>query len=289
VSLGFSPQKEIAVVACGNNFPDALAASSLAGVYNAPVILTDSSTLSPQASSQLSRLGVKTVHIMGGAGAISPAVESAIANMGITINRISGTDRLSTSVATLRAANAAGNASNTVIIATGYNYADSLSIGPWAYYSRSPIILTQPDGTLSYEAVNAIKSDPTKSNIIIVGGTAVVSDYVKDQLGDIYNYTRLSGINRYETSRRIAEWEVTHGLSWNVPLMATGNNYPDALAGAAVAGNTHSPLLLVANATDTTVDALRANRTAISNYYILGGESAVSSSLANTIASTLNK
>ena len=289
VNEGFNSKSSVAVVACGNNFPDALAASSLAGGHGAPVILTDTNALTPQAANQLSRLSVTTVYLMGGTAALSPAVESAITNMGITVHRVAGADRIATSLQAYTETRNVNpnNISNTVIIATGYNFADSLSIGPWAYAFRTPIILAQSDGTLSQEAVNTIKGDPTKSNIILVGGTAVVSDAVKDQLGDIYHYTRLSGTNRYETSRAIADWEINNGFNWQRPILATGNNFPDALAGAALGGSTRSVMLLVSSASDATVSTMTANKQSISKFYVVGGEQAISNSLVNAIASAV--
>ena len=48
VEQAFPTSSEYAVLAAGSNFPDALAASSLAGAYNAPIILTDSYSLSSE-------------------------------------------------------------------------------------------------------------------------------------------------------------------------------------------------------------------------------------------------
>ncbi|RGM14950.1 cell wall-binding repeat-containing protein [Bifidobacterium pseudocatenulatum] len=52
VEQAFPTSSEYAVLAAGSNFPDALAASSLAGAYNAPIILTDSYSLSSEAPSR---------------------------------------------------------------------------------------------------------------------------------------------------------------------------------------------------------------------------------------------
>ena len=287
-NVGFSRPCNYAVVATGANFPDALAASSLAGAYNAPVLLTESNALSAQTSQTLSDLGVTYVFLMGGTSAISPAVESAIQAKGITVNRISGATRTATSVKVMDATNAAGTASNSVIIATGYNFADSLSIGPWAYSSKTPIILTEPDGTLSAEAVSAIKGNPRISNVIIVGGNAAVSDVVKTQLGGAYTINRLAGATRYETSEKIAQWMISdQGYNWSIPLVATGTNFPDALAGAALGGKIHSVMLLASNANDATVTAMRNNKSSVKSFYVLGGEAAVSNALATGISNAI--
>lgn len=56
VQTAFPKQSDYAVLASGDNFPDALAASSLAGALKAPIILTSSTTLSSEARNELQRL-----------------------------------------------------------------------------------------------------------------------------------------------------------------------------------------------------------------------------------------
>ena len=117
VSEGFSTASR-AVVATGQNFPDALTASSLAGAMDAPVILTASDHLSDAARRELQELNVREVIILGGEAAVSPVVEQEIAGMGITCGRIAGADRFDTALGTMRLTREAGSTSNTVIIAT---------------------------------------------------------------------------------------------------------------------------------------------------------------------------
>lgn len=273
-----------AVVATGTNYPDALSASALAGVKKCPVIITAPQGLSDQARVQLSRLKVSNVYLMGGTNAISSQVENDLKGMGIAVTRIAGSSRMATSLKAYEETRASGSKSNTVIVATGVGFADSLSIGPWAYHSGSPIVLTQSNGTLSSEAVAAIKADSKVSRVIIAGGTNAVRDEVKTQLGDKYTYVRLSGENRYATSRAIAEWETGQGLGWQRPAAATGSNFPDALTGAALCGRKGSVLVLVSSPSDTTVKLVQSHAADIAAGYLLGGENVLSGSLAAALA-----
>ena len=284
VREGFATESH-AVVATGANFPDALAASALAGATGSPVILTAKSVLSEQARSELKRLGVTSVDILGGTSAVGEEVEEAISALGIQVTRIAGADRVGTSVEVLTAVREAGHPSDSVIVATGYGFADSLSIGPWAYATGTPIILASEDGTLTDDAAEAITSDPHIRNVVIVGGDAVVSDEVIDQLGDAYAYTRLGGANRYETSAGIAQFETTHGMSFATTAVATGQNFPDALAGSALLGSRKGVILLVSDGADATVALISAHRPEIGSGYILGGESAVSAPFAQLLGS----
>lgn len=275
VEEGFS-KSDWAVLASGQNFADALAANGLAGTYDCPVILTAGNELSWQALAQIQRLQVKHLFIMGGTSAISTDVENAIKTLNIEVTRVSGGDRSATSAAALVEAHKYRTGSNTVIVASGANYADALSIGPWAYATSSPIVLTKGDGTLSDEAVKAINEDPEIINVLVVGGTSVVSPAIELQLHErSYIYTRLAGTDRYTTSRDIAEWAVKTGLSWNAPAVASGKDFPDALTGGALCGRNKSVLLIASSVKDPTMHTLRANQPSISNGYILGGKKAM--------------
>lgn len=70
-----SAASKAAVVASGSSFPDALAASSLAGHLNAPILLTDPKTLSNATANELDRLDADTIYIIGGTNAVSNNAE----------------------------------------------------------------------------------------------------------------------------------------------------------------------------------------------------------------------
>ncbi|MGI6217680.1 MAG: cell wall-binding repeat-containing protein, partial [Coriobacteriales bacterium] len=214
VEEGFD-SSEYAVVASGENFPDALAASSLAGVHNTPVILTNSDELSTSASDELESLGVTNVLIVGGTAAVSSDVESSIEGMGIEVTRLSGKTRQDTAVDIMDAViDASSTDPDTVIIACGKNFPDSLSIAPYSYVKGAPILLAENDGTLSDGTLSAItKSGATKA--IIVGGNGAVASSVEGQLESAGissgNISRLGGKTRYDTSALIVSMELENG------------------------------------------------------------------------------
>ena len=264
-----------ACVATGENFPDALAASSLAGMRDAPILLTRTSELTGQTRAELVRLQVHDVLLLGGPNAVSRDVEYAIQALGIGVHRIEGKDRFETSLEIMRATRKAGSESDTVILTTGDNFADSLSVGPYAYDAGAPIVLTR-NRKLTNAAVDAIHHDAKIRNVLIVGGTAVVSDDVERQLGDGYTYRRVSGPDRYRTSAAIANWECGQALSWKAPSIATGMKFPDALAGAAVCGARRSPILLVSDDSNVGLGVLATHADEVEALYVLGGPKAVS-------------
>ena len=70
--------------------------------------------------------------------------------------------------------------------------------------------------------------------------------------------------------------------------LATGTNFPDALAGAALCGSNRSVLVLAADDDTTTIDnVVKANADSVSAPYVLGGTGAVSESLAAKFAEAI--
>lgn len=236
------------ILASGANYPDALAASSLAGGLDAPILLTDPNGLSDAARGRLESLCPSRVFIVGGNAAVSPDVERQVKELlgsGCAVFRVAGQTRYETS---LVAAEINPKGSDTVIVATGGNYADALSVSPYAFASGSPVLLCDSASGLAGAAVESIRSGGY-SRAVIVGGTAAVPASVEGQLqsAGIRDVTRLSGATRFETSSRIADFELASGLGFTMDgvLLATGMNFPDALSAGPLAGRSRSPLLLV--------------------------------------------
>ncbi len=94
------------------------------------------------------------------------------------------------------------------IVAYAYNYPDALAATPVSAFDGMPVFLTRT-AYISTETLDAM-SDIGVTDVIIVGGTSVVSNAVFDgcaaQLGGTNHVLRLAGANRYETSKEIALW-----------------------------------------------------------------------------------
>lgn len=285
---GFASSDTV-VLASGENFPDALSASSLAGAYKAPVIMTSRDSLSEQAKSEIERLGASKVFIIGSPAAISTSVESMLRDMGLTTERIAGSNRQETA-AKVAAKTADAKSPSTVIVASGENFPDALSISPYAYAKGYPIYLTEDRGALSLSTLKAIQSLGTVERVIIVGSLAVVSESSESQLESIApTVERWSGSNRYETSLRIAEEAVADGMTWSNVIVASGENFPDGLAGASLAGKRGGVLLLTAQGDASAVaHAIASAKGKVESCYVLGSEAAVSANAKKQIDSALS-
>lgn len=266
------------ILASGANYPDALAASSLSGGLDAPILLTDPNGLSDAARGRLESLCPSKVFIVGGNAAVSPDVERQVKELlgfGCAVFRVAGQTRYETS---LVAAEINPKSSDTVIVATGGNYADALSVSPYAFASGSPVLLCDSASGLAGAAVESIRSGGY-SRAVIVGGTAAVPASVEGQLqsAGIRDVTRLSGATRFETSSRIADFELASGLGFTMDgvLLATGMNFPDALSAGPLAGRSRSPLLLVDPGAEYACAYLSGFRGEVSSATVVGGTAAV--------------
>lgn len=269
----------LVVLASGANYPDALSASSYAGCFDAPIILTDPFSLSPQAANLLRVLSPNQIVVVGGPGAVSDNVMNEASSVaGCEASRLSGETRYETSIEIMKLCE---SYSGTVIVATGGNYADSLSISPFAFATSSPVVLCDSSSGLTQRAIDAVR-DHGFSNAILVGGSNAVPDVVIWQLRSagisVESITRLSGETRYDTSIKIAEWEInqTKLLDADGLGFATGSNFVDALAMGPCLGHKSSPILLVDDGASVVCGYAQRFKGSVGAAFVAGGPNAVS-------------
>lgn len=232
---------DVAYLASGQMFPDALAGSAAAVVDEAPVLLTKQDSLPNATEAALGALNPETVYVLGGPEAVSEEVlaQAQEAAPGAEFVRIAGDNRYHTASELALAAFADAEV-DTVYVATGEEFADSLTVGPLAGLGSSPILLTKSDAVpaTTIEALQALQ--PT--NIFVLGGEERISPAVYEALAEhSHSIDRLAGVDRYETAVEIAG----HVPESDLVFIASGEEFPDALSGAALAGYHSSPLLLV--------------------------------------------
>jgi len=245
------------ILATGMNYADALSASALAGSLKAPLLLTRSDTLSAGVRDEIKRLGAGEVWIMGSDAAVSKAVKDELSGAGLSVERIAGADRYETSAKITQAVAALAGPSfaKKAFLARGDNFADGLAVSPLAYRNKIPVILTRPT-SLSWAAADIIK-DMKIADVTILGSSAAVSVDVENAIKALDTnpkVRRVQGATRYETAQKIAEYAFANSLATRSFIgVATGLNFPDALAGGAAAGK-HGGILAL-----TTPEILSAN------------------------------
>jgi len=276
---GWPDGSSAVVLTRGDDFPDALAGSTLAAAYNSPILLTDSKTLSPETDSEITRLHPSTVYILGGTGAVSASVESYLSSK-YTVKRLADSSRYDTAAAIALYLKDAGKLKTTkAVIAYAQNFPDALAISSWAAYNGVPILLSETN-TIP-DATNKAISNLGITQTIIVGGPGVISPSVESLLP---SPTRYGGLDRYDTAMQIA---TSLGTSTEKIFIATGKNFPDALAGSALAAKTGSTIILVDNGLPSPVSQfISKNKDKIQHIYILGGEEVVLPGSVNSILNT---
>lgn len=161
-------------------------------------------------------------------------------------NRISGRNRISTAI---EVSKKYYEKANTVIIARSDKYPDSLTASPLAKKLNAPILLTSKNEL--EEPVKAELKRLKATNIIIVGGVNSISTNVEKELRQYdKNIERIAGHSRYETSAAIAE-RLLKLSKKQTAIIASGENFADALTAGAYAAKQEYPILLVQK---TTVD-----------------------------------
>lgn len=282
---GWANGTDTAVIAQGYGYADALCAGPLAKKYNAPILLSAKSGLNNEAINELKRLKVKKVFIIGESGVLSQNVESQLSSAGIkNIDRLGGKDRYETS---LKVAETLGTV-DSVVIASGNGYADSLSISSIAAQKGMPILLSEKD-KLTDNIQFYIKKINAKK-CYIIGGTGVISDNVKNL---IPNSERLGGKDRFETNLSVIK-NFQDELNFENIFIAegdgpTGTEFADALSGSALAAQKSSPIILVyKNMATNTAQFIKTKMSDKTKLTALGGTSVVADNILNAVVDIYN-
>ncbi|MDP2299516.1 MAG: cell wall-binding repeat-containing protein, partial [Actinomycetota bacterium] len=240
------------VIATGREFADGLSGSGLAGVYYAPILLTEPGVLPADVAAEITRLGATRAFILGGPVAVGPAVESALVGLGLAVERIGGIDRYET--AALIADHVMERRDglmffaapvSVAFIARGDLFADALAVAPIAYANRMPVLLVQPDA-LPAHTVDVL-GEYGITSAVVLGGDIAVSGAVAAEVAALEDVTvtRIDGASRYETAANIAEWAWENYLAdFRTTGVATGDDFADALSGGAGIGSMNGVLLL---------------------------------------------
>lgn len=258
------------VLARSDDFPDALAGGPLAAKVGGPLLLTPPDALDPAVGAEIIRVAAKgsTVYVLGGVNAIGTGVTNAIAALGDVPVRVSGADRYATAVAI---AGQLGNPT-TVFEATGLRFADALAAGPAAIANNAAILLT--DGTNQADATAAYLAAHKGGARYALGGPAAAADP---------GAQAFIGSDRYDTAAQVADQFFPAPTAIGV---ATGTDFPDALAAGPLLAARGAPLLLVPPAgalpSAPTIELLLDTASA-GNAIVFGGTAAVSDDVATQV------
>lgn len=229
----------VVYIATGLGYPDALAAGPAAAHQGGPLLLTLPNALPDSVRAELVRLQPATIVVVGGPSAIGENVADELRGIQPNTVRLAGDDRYATSRAVV---DYAFDSAEVVYVATGRNFPDALGSGAAAGYGDGPVVLVDGSTSAVPSATRTLLTQLHPDRIVVAGGPVSVSPELSSSLGSIAPTTRASGDDRFETSVAVAAdaWDAAPTV-----LLATGLNFPDALAASAWGGATGSPLLVV--------------------------------------------
>jgi putative cell wall-binding protein len=169
--------------------------------------------------------------------------EASIWKVGVpVVDRVAGSDRIDTAVEVSNAQYPSGGLGHVVLV-NGDRFPDAVAAGPYAASLGAPILLTR-QATLPPRTRTEIGRVLSPGAIVdIVGGPAAVGETIADELRDLgYDVVRTAGADRYETAVRVAA---------KIPnpktiVLATGQDFPDALAAGPAASVSEGVVLLTA-------------------------------------------
>lgn len=204
------------------------------------------------------------------------AFQTAALAADVDRQRLAGADRFATAAAISQAAFPDG--AETALLARADVFADALAAGALAGSLEAPVLLARsadvPEATL------AALEDLGVSEVTILGGTQAIDPAVEQQLRAAgLAVDRVAGATRYATAaeiaRRVGAEEIGSVDGQRTALLASGVNFPDALAAGALSYAARLPILL------TPPDGLAADTAAaidelgIEQVLVLGGPAAI--------------
>ena len=264
------------VIASGEDYADALAGVPYAKSIGAPILLTTKNKLPAETLAEIKGIGAKKAVILGGKGAVSDSVKKELEKAGLKTERISGSSRYATAA---NIAEKTNSAPDEVFFVVGTSYADALSISSVAAIKNAPVIYINKDGDINADTAKYLAKLKAKNcvyNTYFIGGKGAISDEIMKKVCDLLgaNNNRISGKNRYETCVEINHW-FRDLFAKGTACLATGTNFPDALAGGVFAANKYAPLILT-SPTVTEPQHKYFTTYQAKSVYVFGGEGAVS-------------
>lgn len=265
---------------------DALAASYLAGVKDAPILLTAKDSVPAQTAAAITSLNPTTVIVLGDTNSVSASTYSALVGTK-TGQRIDGPNRFQTAVDVMTEAGV--TPPKTVFLARGDLYganqvaADALAAGPAAFKNKIPVLLTNQN-SLPAETLAALNTAGV-TKVYVLGNANAISDAVYTQVDGLASVTdieRIQGSDRTATAAAIA-LEADFGFNKTGAALANGFRI-DALAAGPVAGRAGSPILLTEGTVGLGVgtDAyLKANAATLTKAWVFGDANSVPTTITD--------
>jgi putative cell wall-binding protein len=220
-----------------------------------------------------------TVTATDAASATATATLS-LAVTSVTVTDLAGSDRFGTAVAVSQAAYPTAGSAGAVVLSRSDDYPDALVGAPLAAAKNAPLLFTTGDTLPTATQTEIARVLPAAGTVYLLGGTSAIPASIATQLSSLgYTVVRYGGADRYATAVDVAD-----ALSDpTTVLLATGTNFPDALAAGPAATKAGGVVLLTDGSTlpAETSAYLTAHPGTV---YAVGGPAAAADTTATALA-----
>jgi putative cell wall-binding protein len=199
----------------------------------------------------------------------------------VALNRIAGSDRVGTSVATSQDEFPGAHSAAAVVLARADAFPDALTGGPLAAHVGGPLLITASSTLDPRVATEIQRVAAIGATVYVLGGSAALSPSIDAALTALgYKPVRVAGTDRYATAVAVA------GQLGNPTTVfeATGLNFPDALSGGPAAILSSAAVLLTNGATQAPETAAYLAAHTGDVRYALGGPAVAADSAAIALA-----
>ena len=269
---------DVAYVVSGRNYPDALATAARAGKSQAPVLLTDTDQIPLETARSLRRLKPKRIVAVGGRSVLSTSMVKSLGQYTRSVERIDGPTRYETSAAL---AEIYKSGVDRVYLASGASFPEALVTSALAGYEGMPLLLTRSN-RLDAATTRQLRRLKPKQVVVVGNSQAVNVSTASDAASHSTSgqFRRISGADSYATAGLVAEQFPTGS---DTAFVASGQVYPDALVGSALAAREGGPVLLTPHSTVPSSTARALEALDPSSIRILGGTASVGDSIAGEL------
>lgn len=212
---------------------------------------------------------------------VTPPVVTTSGSQPVGVSRTGGSDRIATATALSQERFDDGTA-DAAVIARSDDFADALAAVPLAEETNATLLLTGQslDARVLTEVDRAVSDTGT---VYVVGGTGALPLSVDAAIKATGRpVVRISGADRYATATLVAQ-KVGNPTAI---LLATGRDFPDALAGGTAAAKVGGVLLLTNGSTMPDASAQYLAEHATAPVYALGGPAAGAAPSATALVGT---
>lgn len=192
----------------------------------------------------------------------------------ITVDRISGANRVETAVEASKALfdDVGGlNTASAVVLASSEGFADGVSGGPLAASAGGPLLLTKGASLDPATATEITRILAKGGTVDVLGGVGAISADVATSLTGLgFIVNRLQGADRYGTAVAVAD---SMPASKTV-LLTSGAVFPDALSAGPAAAHVGGVVLLTKGATMPSATQAYLTAHAGDEVFAVGGDAA---------------